>query len=119
MATITKRDNRWEVQIRRRGHSSQTKSFLMKADALGWARYVEQQVDRRSLPYDPRKLDTITLKELLEKYRDEVIPRKRCIDRETNLLNAFIARSPKLAAMPLSTISAAHFCIYKRQSDTV
>lgn len=76
---------------------------------------MEQRVDRRSLPYDPRKLDGITLKALLEKYRDEVIPRKRCTDRETNLLNAFIARSPKLASMPLSAISASHFCIYRDQ----
>lgn len=38
---------------------------------------------------------------------------KRCIDRETNLLNAFISRSPKLATMPLSAISQAHFCIYR------
>ncbi|MCM2343513.1 MAG: site-specific integrase [Alphaproteobacteria bacterium] len=76
---------------------------------------MEQQVDRRSLPYDPRKLDTITLGGLLEKYRDEVIPLKRCTDRETNLLNAFIVRSPKLAAMPLSAVSASHFCIYRDQ----
>lgn len=74
---------------------------------------MEQQVDRRSLPYDPRKLDTITLKELLEKYRDEVVTRKRCIDRETNLLNAFIRRSPKLAAMPLSAVTQTHFCTYR------
>ncbi len=115
MSTITKRGNRWEAQIRRKGYPSQTKSFLLKSDAQEWARYIEQQVDRRSLPYDPRKLDTITLRQLLEKYRDEVIPRKRCTDRETNLLNAFLSRSRKLADMPLSGIGASHFCIYRDQ----
>lgn len=120
MATITKRGNRWEVQIRRKGYPSQTKSFLLKSDAQEWARYIEQQVDRRSLPYDPRKLDNITLKELLEKYRDEVIPQKRSPDREIDLINAFMIRSAKLVAMPLSSIGTSHFCIYRdKRAKTV
>jgi integrase len=120
MATITKRGNRWEAQIRRKGYPSQTKSFLLKSDAQEWARYIEQQVDRRSLPYDPRKLDNITLKELLEKYRDEVIPQKRSPDREIDLINAFMFRSAKLVALPLSSIGVSHFCIYRdKRSKTV
>lgn len=120
MATITKRGNRWEAQVRRKGYPSQTKSFLLKSDAQEWARYIEQQVDRRSLPYDPRKLDNITLKELLEKYRDEVIPQKRSPDREIALLNAFMVRSAKLVAMPLSSIGVSHFCIYRdKRAKTV
>jgi len=120
MATIIKRNTRWEVQIRRKGYPSQTKSFLLKSDAQEWARYIEQQVDRRSLPYDPRKLDNITLKELLEKYRDEVIPQKRSPEREIRLINGFMALSAKLVAMPLSSIGASHFCIYRdKRAKTV
>lgn len=113
MATFTKRGNRWEAQVRRKGYPSQTKSFIMKSDAQEWARYIEQQVDRRSLPYDPRKLDNITLKQLLDKYLDEVIPQKRSPEREISLVKAFMIRSAKLVELPLSAIGVSHFCIYR------
>ena len=62
MATITKRGSRWEAQIRRKGYPSQTKSFLLKSDAQEWARYMEQQMDLKSLPsIDPKLLDGMTL----------------------------------------------------------
>lgn len=113
MATIRKRGNRWEAQIRRKGYPAQSKSFIIKADAQEWARYIEQQADRRSLPYDPRKLDNITLKQLLDKYLDEVIPHKRSPEREIRLIKAFMVRSAKLVEMPLSVIGVSHFCIYR------
>lgn len=113
MATIRKWGNRWQVSVRRKGYAPIYKSFQKKADAQEWARFTEQQADRRSLPYDPKKLDSITLAGLLEKYRDEVIPLKRSTERETNLLNAFIRRNPKLSALSLSAVTVAHFCSYR------
>lgn len=38
MATIRKRNQKWHVQIRRKGMSSLTRSFAQRADALEWAR---------------------------------------------------------------------------------
>lgn len=115
MATIRKRGQRWQVQIRRKGLSPLAKSFLVRSDALEWARYMEHKADRRALPYDPKKLDTITLCQLLEKYRDEVAIHKNSRVSEICLINAFLRRSPKLATLSLSNISAAHFFTYRDQ----
>ncbi len=43
MATIRKRGDRWEVQIRKKGQAPISKSFLMKSDAHEWGRYMEQK----------------------------------------------------------------------------
>lgn len=112
MASIRKRNDKWEVQIRRKGFSSLCKSFHIKTDALEWARYMEQKADRRSLPYDPKKLDAVTLKALLERYKAEVIPRKRGTS-EIPILDSFLRREVKLCAMTLSSITVSHFCIYR------
>lgn len=113
LATFRKKNNRWQVQIRRKGHASISKTFLLKSDAQEWARYMEQQMDRKSLPYDPRALDAITLKSLLERYRDEVIPKKRSPEREINIINYFLSQESKLVLKSLSEISAADFCVYR------
>jgi len=60
MATVHKHRDRWQVQVRRKGHVPVSKSFILKSDALEWARYMEQRADRKTLPYDPRRLDSIT-----------------------------------------------------------
>ena len=45
MANIRKRGNKWQVQIRRAGHSSITKTFLRKEEALAWGRSQEVRFD--------------------------------------------------------------------------
>lgn len=113
LATIRKKNNRWQVQVRRKGHLGISKTFLLKADAQEWARYMEQQMDRKILPYDPKALDGITLKSLLEKYRNEVIPKKGSPEREINIINYFLSQESKLVLKSLSEISAADFCVYR------
>lgn len=49
----------------------------MKADAQRWARHTEAELDRTLIPNDPRALNTITIANLLERYRDTVTPAKR------------------------------------------
>jgi hypothetical protein len=67
MASIRKKSGKWYVQIRRRGLAPIGKAFIKKADADEWARYMEHQADRRNLPYDPKRLDSISLKDMLER----------------------------------------------------
>lgn len=108
MATIRKRNGKWQAQVRRKGFAATSKTFHLKSDALEWVRYIEQKADRRSLPYDPKRLDAITLKALLERYMAEVIPRKRG-EVEPILLDVFMRREAKLCALPLSCIITAPF----------
>jgi hypothetical protein len=49
VATMRKRRNRRQVEIRPVGHRPFSKSFLAKKDAAGWARQAEAAADRSGL----------------------------------------------------------------------
>ena len=59
MATIRKHRDKWQVQIRRAGVQPMSKSFMLRKDALEWARHIERQADRQELPSDPRALQSV------------------------------------------------------------
>jgi len=52
MASIRKFRGKWQVQIRRKGFPSKSRTFTRKSDALEWSRQTELQADRRELPND-------------------------------------------------------------------
>ena len=70
MASLRYRNDKWQVQVRRYGHTPQSKSFRSKVDAQRWARHIEGELDRTLIPNDPRLLSTITIAEVLTRYRD-------------------------------------------------
>lgn len=78
MATIRKRGNRWQVQIRRKELPSISRSFSRKIDALEWAREMEFRADRFDLPAKPVNLKDMKLEDLVQRYMDEIITTKRC-----------------------------------------
>jgi integrase len=84
MATFTSRGkNQWRVRIRRRGHPVQTKTFETKADAEAWARQIENEMDR-GIFVSRAEAEKTTLKEALDRYIEEYIPRLKECQRETN-----------------------------------
>ena len=87
MATFRKRGERWQVQIRRLGHPSFSRSFHSKTDAVQWARDAERQVDRGELASAPGEARA-TVRDLLLRYASEVSPRKRGRDAELPRLKA-------------------------------
>ena len=50
MATIRRRNGKWQVQVRRQGYKPIARSFHKRSDAEEWARYKETQADRHELP---------------------------------------------------------------------
>lgn len=90
MATIRKRGNRWQVQVRRVGHRPLSNSFLSRKDAEAWARQAELGIDRTAIPHDPRHLERYTLGELVIRYRDTITPLKRSAAVEKTVLDAFL-----------------------------
>src|SRR4051794_9755459 len=90
MASIRKRGDRYQVQVRRLGVGSVSKSFRILKDAEIWARQTEIQADRHDLPSDRRVLTQITLGELVTRYRDTVSIKKRGYAVERIRLNAFL-----------------------------
>ena len=82
MATILKRGDKFQIQVRRKGFPLSCRTFHNKADAKEWARHMEVKADRGELPTPLKVLDQYTVKGLLERYRDEVSIKKRSYDNE-------------------------------------
>lgn len=102
MATIRKRgDFQWEAQIRRKGFPFLSKTFEVRVDAEDWARDIERDM-RRGLFIDRREAETTTLLKMLEKYEEEVTPRKKSKDRETTRIARW--KNHKMASYSLAAI---------------
>ena len=111
MATIRKRGDKWHVQVRRQGHPPATKSFALKADADTWARKVEAKLDRgESFDPAPRSL-AITLRQLLERYRNTIVPHKRSAKNEADALKVFLRES--MCDLNASQVGPEHFTEYR------
>jgi hypothetical protein len=68
----------------------------VKKDAELWARQMETRADRLDLAPDPKALDKVTLRELVERYRDNVTVTKRRAETETEkivLMPSFVTGS--------------------------
>jgi integrase len=76
LASIRKRQSKWHVQVRRSGQS-RTRTFTHKTDAEVWARKTEREIDTGEIRAVADRLKTVTVGDLLRRYRDEVIPKKR------------------------------------------
>jgi integrase len=111
MATIRRRGAKWQVQFRRVGFHSVSRSFNVLKDAHAWARLMEVQADRRDLPNDPRALQQATLGQLVERYRDTVSSKKRGHEVERTVLTAFL-RHP-ICRKRLSDIGPEDFAEYR------
>ena len=73
MATYRKRNNKWQVRIQRQNYPSIAKTFVYKEDAKVWARQQEREID---LGIEVANQD-ITLKTLLTRYQQEILPSKK------------------------------------------
>lgn len=103
MASLRKRNDKWQAQVRRSGHNPQTKSFQNRADAQRWIRQTELELDRLALAYDPSRLERMTVADLLTRYRDEVTVHKRGYASEAKRIEVFLRE--KWATLALARIS--------------
>ena len=71
MATIRKRGSRYNVQIRKEGYPSITKTFVSISVAKKWAKGVEADMERRIHVEVP---DQTTVGELLNRYQRQILP---------------------------------------------
>lgn len=111
MATFRKRENKWQVQIRRQGFPTISRSFLKRTDAAEWARHWETKADRNELPTNTKALASISLGELVQRYRDEISCTKRGSEIEIIVLDAFL-RDP-ICRKKLSVLATSDFADYR------
>ena len=75
MASIRKRNGKWQVRINR-DDISVTKTFANKKDGETWARLTEVSIERHEFTLKTKKT-TETLGQLFDQYNDEVAPLHR------------------------------------------
>lgn len=77
MATVRKRGKKYQVQVRRKNQTPISRSFHSKADADEWARMMETKADRDDLPTPIKVLGSFKVRDITERYRDEITPKKK------------------------------------------
>jgi len=88
MATLRKRLDKWEAQVRKKGYLPHSKSFVHKRDALLWARSLERSMDLGD--HLPPRLSTQTLGDVLLRYAKEITPLKKGAFQEQNRINRLL-----------------------------
>lgn len=111
MASYRKFKGKWQAQVRRKGHKSMSKSFLYRKDAEAWARTTEREIDNGSEIIDKTVLTTISLADILIRYRDTITVKKRRAKVETFCINAFLRH--KCSKLLLSEITPKTFASYR------
>ena len=91
--------------------------LFRKADAQAWARQIELQADRGDLAPKTTVLSQLTVGDLVRRYLNEVVPRKRSAKNEAAVVKAFL-RHP-LTQVALSKLTSARFAAYRDERLTV
>jgi integrase len=89
MASIYKRNGKWRVEIRKKGSKGIHKSFIVKDEALRFARDTEVKIEQ-GLYQDLILVKTTKLKDVLAQYRDRVSVNKKGYDQERYKINKII-----------------------------
>ena len=84
MAHIRKRKGSWQCIVRVHGYPPMTKTFKQKIDAVRYSRDLENKLFRQSNNIAKKKFPK--MRDVLIRYRDEVVIHKRSKDMETKLI---------------------------------
>ena len=93
----------WQALVRRRGYPQQTRTFDTKGEAEGWASTLESEMSR-GVFVSRTEAEGTTLAEALNRYRTEIIPQKKNVDREARRVNGLIHMLGPLAPRFLASI---------------
>lgn len=110
MATYRKRGTQWEVQIRRRGWPTHTRTFRVKADAQAWAGEIEATM-HQGVFKDTSLLRETTVRTILQRYLKAEVPQKKGAESESYRLNVFM-RYP-FADLTLGEVGAHVFAQWR------
>ena len=110
MASFRKRNNRWEVRVRRCGQPTQTKTFTLKSDAQHWARKAEIELEKGELLQKP-KVNPITLEGAAKRYLEEVAINHKGVTSERYRLWAMVNQLG--TSKPITTITPKDIASYK------
>ena len=101
MASFRKRSNLWQAQVRSKHIGSISKSFHKKSEAQKWAK--EQEVLMQSGQWSRVNQSSLTLHDLMTKYKNEITPKKRGHEVEDRRLRRLL-REKEIMKVPLKRL---------------
>ena len=112
MAYIRKMRNKWQAIVRKKNYPHVCRSFFEKSTASKWAKDVETQMDR-NIYEDFSGAAGTTPRELIEKYRDEVVVNHKAVRSTTSKLNLLLRH--KICFYNLVQLKSSH--VYKLKKE--
>jgi len=113
MAYIRKlRSGKWQCLIRRKGYPYIAKSFLEKSTCSKYAKMIESQMDRKIFE-DLSGAEGTTLRALIIKYRDEIVPDYKSARTLTYKLNLMLKY--KICYYNLLQLNSSHINKFKKE----
>jgi len=106
MASITKRNGRYHVRIRKTGFPTQCNSFSLRKDAERWTREIER-LNENGYQFGCSE----TVSDLLDRYLKEITPQKRCAKIERYRIGKL--QSSTLASIALDKLRPQHISAYR------
>jgi integrase len=116
MASITKRNGRWQAKIRKKGMRPITKSFLMYEDAERWGRKTESELERGVYVEDADEARTTTVTEAAHRFEIEHLDRLKHGKREKNRL-ASILQATRWGSISLANLKSKDVAAYVRKRE--
>ena len=110
MATITKRQNKWQVRIRLSNTPTITKTFNLKSHAAQWAREIENKIVCGNLGAVVQPTNE-TLGEVLDKYLHQITPQKKSSEIETIRIKRLM-REP-IASVQICRLTPQHIAKFR------
>ncbi len=113
MASLRKRGNKWQAQVRLAGAGPITRSFHFKKDAVQWATAQESKLRLGEYALPDEKQINSTVAEMLIRYAAVDVGKKRCAEYERIMIGALLRTD--LARIRLSEINSRPFARYRDQ----
>ena len=114
MASIRKRNGKWQVQVRRKELGAVSQSFTRRDDALKWARIQEQRMEAGTFGH--LMPSEVTLGDLLQRYLHAVTPVKKGATQEARRIRRLFFR-PNLLEHNQQTASAYAFAVPRQKTE--
>ena len=110
MASIRKRNQLWQVQVRSKNIGSITKSFHKKSDAHRFA--IEQEALMQSGKWQKPVICNLTIGDMMKEYARRVTPQKKGMETELRRIRRL------LEEIPLMSVFLNDAPLYLRVSET-
>ena len=108
MGSIRQRKGRYQVQVRRKGYRTRTKSFLTLRDAQRWERTQEQEID--TLPSGQPQLCGNLISDLLGQFQRSVLPSLKGQKQEASRLRRI---NTEFGSVPAQELRNHHLAAYR------